>query len=96
MTGGTLAGMIIADLILGKPNRWADIYDTHRIPPVAAVVAQAQAVIVAHTAEVRGGDGMGWDEVVDGMGDVDGMGMGCGGVGWDEMGMGMGQVCVRG
>ena len=57
MTGGTLAGLIISDLILGKLNRWAEIYNTHRLPPLAAVVAKAEAEIVAHTAEV--GRGMG-------------------------------------
>jgi nitrite reductase/ring-hydroxylating ferredoxin subunit len=30
MTGGTLAGMIISDLICGRPNTWADLYDPSR------------------------------------------------------------------
>jgi glycine/D-amino acid oxidase-like deaminating enzyme/nitrite reductase/ring-hydroxylating ferredoxin subunit len=34
MTNGTLAGMIISDLILGRENPWASLYDTNRINPV--------------------------------------------------------------
>lgn len=30
MTGGTLAGMIVADAILGKSNSWAGLYDAQR------------------------------------------------------------------
>ena len=30
MTGGTLAGMILTDLICGRPNPWADLYDPSR------------------------------------------------------------------
>lgn len=31
MTHGTLGGLIINDLIIGKPNEWADLYDPSRI-----------------------------------------------------------------
>lgn len=31
MTGGTLAGMILSDLIRGEPNPWASVYDSTRI-----------------------------------------------------------------
>jgi Rieske Fe-S protein len=30
MTHGTLAGILIADLIAGRENRWADLYDPSR------------------------------------------------------------------
>lgn len=30
MTGGTIAGIVIADLILGRPNPWADVYNPKR------------------------------------------------------------------
>lgn len=33
MTGGTLAGMILCDLIRGVPNPWADVYDATRTAP---------------------------------------------------------------
>jgi glycine/D-amino acid oxidase-like deaminating enzyme/nitrite reductase/ring-hydroxylating ferredoxin subunit len=36
LTFGTLAGMIIADLIVGRPNPWADVYTATRVKPVAA------------------------------------------------------------
>jgi glycine/D-amino acid oxidase-like deaminating enzyme/nitrite reductase/ring-hydroxylating ferredoxin subunit len=31
MTHGTIAGMILTDLITGKPNMWADLYDPKRV-----------------------------------------------------------------
>jgi Rieske Fe-S protein len=31
MTHGTIAGMVITDLIQGRPNRWAQLYDPSRI-----------------------------------------------------------------
>jgi Rieske Fe-S protein len=31
MTHGTIAGMLLTDLIQGRPNRWADLYDPSRI-----------------------------------------------------------------
>jgi glycine/D-amino acid oxidase-like deaminating enzyme/nitrite reductase/ring-hydroxylating ferredoxin subunit len=36
MTFGTLAGMIISDLILGRQNPWADLYAATRVKPLAA------------------------------------------------------------
>ena len=30
MTHGTIAGMLLTDLIVGRPNRWADLYDPSR------------------------------------------------------------------
>jgi glycine/D-amino acid oxidase-like deaminating enzyme len=32
MTHGTIAGMLITDLIMGRPNPWADLYDPSRNP----------------------------------------------------------------
>ena len=32
MTNGTVAGMILCDAILGRPNRWAELYDSTRVP----------------------------------------------------------------
>ena len=36
MTHGTIAGMLLCDLIQGRPNRWADLYDPSRIRMGAA------------------------------------------------------------
>jgi len=36
MTGGTVAGMILSDAILRRPNLWASLYDSRRIRPVAS------------------------------------------------------------
>ena len=35
MTAGTVAGMILADLVRGRENSWASLYDANRIKPVA-------------------------------------------------------------
>jgi glycine/D-amino acid oxidase-like deaminating enzyme/nitrite reductase/ring-hydroxylating ferredoxin subunit len=35
MTNGTVAGMILCDAILGRPNRWADLYDSTRVPKLS-------------------------------------------------------------
>lgn len=36
MTGGTVAGMILSDAILRRPNLWASLYDARRIRPAAS------------------------------------------------------------
>jgi glycine/D-amino acid oxidase-like deaminating enzyme/nitrite reductase/ring-hydroxylating ferredoxin subunit len=36
LTFGTLAGMIVSDLILGRPNPYAQLYDATRIKPIAS------------------------------------------------------------
>lgn len=38
MTFGTLAGMIVSDTILGRPNAYAELYDATRIKPIAAAI----------------------------------------------------------
>lgn len=37
MTFGTLAGILISDLITGHPNPWAELYDAARIKPFASL-----------------------------------------------------------
>ncbi len=37
MTFGTVAAMVLSDLILGRPNPWASLYDATRIKPVASL-----------------------------------------------------------
>ncbi len=36
LTNGTLAGMILADAILGRPNRWSSVYEAQRLRPRAS------------------------------------------------------------
>jgi Rieske Fe-S protein len=38
MTFGTLAGMIVSDLMLGRPNPYASLYDATRVKPLAAAL----------------------------------------------------------
>jgi glycine/D-amino acid oxidase-like deaminating enzyme/nitrite reductase/ring-hydroxylating ferredoxin subunit len=35
MTFGTVGGMVVSDLIAGRPNPWADLYDATRVRPLA-------------------------------------------------------------
>jgi Rieske Fe-S protein len=35
MSFGTLSGMILADTVLGRPNRWAHLYTATRVKPLA-------------------------------------------------------------
>jgi glycine/D-amino acid oxidase-like deaminating enzyme/nitrite reductase/ring-hydroxylating ferredoxin subunit len=39
MTLGTVAGMLISDLIIGNQNPWAELYDAGRVNPLAAAKA---------------------------------------------------------
>jgi nitrite reductase/ring-hydroxylating ferredoxin subunit len=36
MTNGTVAAIILCDAILGRANRWAEVYDSTRLPAVRA------------------------------------------------------------
>ena len=50
MTNGTLAGMIVADLITGTENRWAPLFDPHRatLKASAAKFAEENAKVASH------------------------------------------------
>ncbi|EPX61744.1 Iron-sulfur cluster-binding protein, Rieske family [Cystobacter fuscus DSM 2262] len=50
MTFGTLAGMILSDLILGRDNRYASLYDATRVKPVAGAkdFVQENAEVAFH------------------------------------------------
>lgn len=42
MTGGTIAGIVICNLILNRPHPWIEIYSPTRLPPVSPdTVSQA-------------------------------------------------------
>jgi len=58
MTHGTLAGLVISDLVLGRDNPWVDLFDPGRVPPrAAAEYAKESANAVAQYADwLTGGD----------------------------------------
>jgi glycine/D-amino acid oxidase-like deaminating enzyme/nitrite reductase/ring-hydroxylating ferredoxin subunit len=43
MTGGTVAGLLIRDAVLGRDNGWAELFDPHRIKPLASARDLAKA-----------------------------------------------------
>ena len=47
MTHGTIAGMLLADLILGRPNEWERIYSPSRVTPKASARFVQENVDVA-------------------------------------------------
>jgi glycine/D-amino acid oxidase-like deaminating enzyme/nitrite reductase/ring-hydroxylating ferredoxin subunit len=50
MTGGTMAGMLLRDLIVGERPEWAGLYDPNRVPDGRAGLAlvRANAEVAAH------------------------------------------------
>lgn len=54
MTHGTIAGMLIGDLVLGRENHWATLYDPARITARSAIPFLRETVNVA--AQYRLGD----------------------------------------
>ncbi len=58
LTHGTIAGMLITDLIQGRENRWAALYDPGRVPlRAAADLARENLNVAAQYADlVTGGD----------------------------------------
>ncbi|WP_447984466.1 FAD-dependent oxidoreductase [Nitrospira sp. Nam74] len=58
MTHGTIAGMLLTDLVRGRPNPWAELYDPSRVRLRATPeLAQENANAVAQYAEwMTGGD----------------------------------------
>jgi glycine/D-amino acid oxidase-like deaminating enzyme/nitrite reductase/ring-hydroxylating ferredoxin subunit len=70
MTHGTIAGILITDLILGRPNEWVDLYDPGRkslralpdyvkenVKSAAAYAGWAKGGDVASTEEIPAGEG---------------------------------------
>jgi Rieske Fe-S protein len=49
MTFGTTAGMVVSDLILGRANAYADLYDATRVKPVAGAVDYVKENVVFPT-----------------------------------------------
>ena len=65
MTHGTIAGMLICDLIQGRPNRWATLYDPSRIRAGAAgdFIKENLNVAAQYTSWVTPGDVASVDEI---------------------------------
>lgn len=65
LTHGTIAGMLLTDLILGRTNDWADLYDPARKPLRAPgeYLKEAANVAAQYTAWVTGGDVASEDQI---------------------------------
>jgi Rieske Fe-S protein len=72
MTHGTIAGMIISDLIAGRPNEWADLYDPARIRIRAASEFARENVNVAdqYMIWIKPGEVESIDDILPGQGAV--------------------------
>ena len=72
MTHGTIAGMLISDLILGRSNPWVELYDPSRKPMRAAgtFLKEAGNMAAQYTDWVKGGDVESEDAIAPGEGAV--------------------------
>ncbi|CAI5463281.1 unnamed protein product [Closterium sp. Yama58-4] len=52
MTGGTIAAMIISDLICRRPNPFVEIYSPSRLPPLSKESLSLAGSVVSHTIQV--------------------------------------------
>ncbi|MCO5612682.1 hypothetical protein L7F22_066951 [Adiantum nelumboides] len=51
MTGGTIAGILLKDLILKRENPWAKVYSPSRLPPLDKATASTASEIIDHTVK---------------------------------------------
>lgn len=72
MTHGTIAGLLLADLILGKPNPWTELYAPGRLPMKAGGEYASEGVNMAaqYTDWFTGGDVKSVDEIKAGTGAI--------------------------
>ena len=72
MTHGTIAGILLTDLIAGRPNPWADLYDPSRIRTGAASewVKENLNVAMQYTSWLTPGEVSSLDEIAPGTGAV--------------------------
>jgi nitrite reductase/ring-hydroxylating ferredoxin subunit len=72
ITHGTIAGMLLTDLILGRPNPWEKLYDPSRVTLRAAGdFARENANVVSQYADwLTGGDVSSADEIAPGSGAI--------------------------
>lgn len=73
MTSGTVAGRLLADLALGRPNPWADLYDPTRSEAKGIGTLIKENLNVANQligGKLHGADGVDIDELLPGEGAV--------------------------
>jgi glycine/D-amino acid oxidase-like deaminating enzyme/nitrite reductase/ring-hydroxylating ferredoxin subunit len=72
MTHGTIAGMLLTDLILGRPNRWSKLYDPSRVSLHGTMEFAKENVNVAaqYTAYLTPGEQSSIEDVAPGSGAV--------------------------
>jgi Rieske Fe-S protein len=72
MTHGTIAGLLLTDLILGRPNPWAALYDPSRVTVKAADEFAKENLNVAkqYASYMTGGDVSSVEEIEPGTGAV--------------------------
>jgi glycine/D-amino acid oxidase-like deaminating enzyme/nitrite reductase/ring-hydroxylating ferredoxin subunit len=72
MTHGTIAGILLTDLIAGRPNAWTDLYDPSRIRSGAAgeFVKENLNVALQYTAWLTGGEVSSVEEIAPNTGAV--------------------------
>lgn len=72
MTHGTIGGMIVSDLILGRENPWTEVYDPSRLATQS--ITEAVPEILSSTAPyvdwLKGGDVSSADEIKNGTGAI--------------------------
>jgi glycine/D-amino acid oxidase-like deaminating enzyme/nitrite reductase/ring-hydroxylating ferredoxin subunit len=74
MTGGTAAALLLADLLLGRDNPWASLFDPNRVKPLAAgpKLVEENARVACHffgdRLRARGGRAL--EDLAPGEGDV--------------------------
>jgi glycine/D-amino acid oxidase-like deaminating enzyme/nitrite reductase/ring-hydroxylating ferredoxin subunit len=77
MTHGTIGGMLVSDLILGRENPWAEVYDPSRIATQSIVEAVPELIksTAPYVDWMTGGDVSSVDEIKNGEGAIirDGM-----------------------
>jgi Rieske Fe-S protein len=72
MTHGTIGGMLVSDLILGRENVWAEVYDPSRIATqsITEAVPEIVSSTVPYVDWLKGGDVSSADEIKKGTGAI--------------------------
>ena len=72
MTHGTIGGMLVSDLILGKENPWAEVYEPSRLATQSIVEAVPEVIksTVPYVDWATGGDVSSIDEIKNGEGAI--------------------------
>lgn len=72
MTHGTIGGMLVSDLILGRENAWAEVYDPSRLATQSIVEAVPELIssTVPYVDWITGGDVSSTDEIKKGTGAI--------------------------